>query len=87
MAIISLDDICNTITGYNNTLTTHGFKQAGGGTKAWSIRHTKDNLHVDVRSSEWTLYNGDEEIAVGRTPSQLADYLRDYNEYTSFSFA
>lgn len=88
MAYISLDDICSTIDGYDNALAQHGFEYVpGGGRKAWSILHAKDNMQVEVRASEWTLYVDDEEIAVGHSFNELDDYLRDYNEYTSFNLA
>lgn len=80
-----LGTMMDSIQGYQDTLKKHSFQHTGSGTKPWSNRHSKDNLHVDVRYTEWTMYCGEEEIASGRNHSELNDYIRDYTYYTEYA--
>lgn len=71
----SMDEMMDKITGYDEVLTMFEFKHKGSGNKSWSIQHeNKKGQIVEIRDSEWTLYENDEKV-IGKSPDELKRQL------------
>ena len=69
----SVGDMVDRIQAYSQVTKMAGFVENGTGTKAWSHRYTGPKGHnVDIRGSDWTLYDLQGEVmATGTTPTEL----------------
>ncbi len=72
---MNLEDVADNIKRYDDVLTMFEFKEKGDGIKPWSIRHeNKKGQVIEVRMSDWTLYEKEKET-VGKNPNGLKRYL------------
>ena len=72
---MDLGDMMDKIKNYDNVLTMFEFEHQGPGDKPWSIKHeNKKGQVVEVRNSEWTIYENGKEI-VGESPNELKRHL------------
>ena len=72
---MDLGTMMDKIKGYDEVLDMFGFKHKGTGRKSWSIKHeNKKGQIVEVRNSEWTLYENGKEI-IGKNPNGLKRHL------------
>jgi len=72
---MDLGDMVDKIKGYDEVLTMFEFEHKGAGDKPWSIKHkNKKGQIVEVRNSEWTLYENGKET-VGKNPNGLKRHL------------
>jgi len=72
---MDLGTIVDKIVEYNEVLTMFEFKQKGNGKIPWSVKHeNKKGQIVEVRGSEWTLYENDEKV-IGKSPDELKRHL------------
>lgn len=70
-----LADMIDKIQGYDEVLTMFEFKRKGSGTSPFSIKHeNKKGQIVEVRNSEWTIYEG-KKIVNGTSPDSLKRHL------------
>lgn len=74
---MDLGTMVDAIQNNESVLRKHGYKWiAGGGIKPWSHRYINGDNKIDVRASEWTLYDKDDkEIKTGRNAAELDFYL------------
>jgi len=72
---MDLGTMVDKIKGYDEVLTMFEFEHKGSGDKPWSIKHeNKKGQIVEVRNSEWTLYENGKET-VGKNPNGLKRHL------------
>ena len=72
---MDLGSMVDKMKNYDEVLTMFEFEHQGPGTKPWSIKHeNKKGQIIEVRNSEWTLYENGKETT-GKGPNKLKKYL------------